>query len=517
MADMTMNDMLIPNMADPTYPHEYDFAPVVEQNYLMVYDFFDTLFKSLGKGSKTDPPTDDNLPLLPNTVPTNQSRFFQSYASVVLALKQAAINLRDSDKRLMPLIQDAKKTIDDGKVAINALIDEVNAAAPKYPPTGITESDYIVTYITTVFKDGEKALNDLKTRLEQAAADVKDPTDDGSDKTLSSDPKDIDTGNYDTEDPGNTTTDDSAYTPPAIDTGDADTGTDTTNGLGSTTGDSSDTSGVGDNLQNAIDKLENAGTGSTDTPTTPAVDSGSSGTGSMMDSMLPMMMAQAGQRNAADSDLNSRRDELDPNRYEQYPGAAVPVTAQPAVAQPATAAPAAANTAPPQASSSQPVGAPVRVADADGSVVYTFPDGRTQKVSAIVAQVLDGAFGNASGTDAQKAYEKTTSKWTDKKQIGAKVDPYQLMTGDVATWDNRTAILVVFPAEDGGTLEAIVNGQLKQFTPEMADTAGEFGTFTGFSHPNGIELASGDKNATPTVPGAGDPSAAAIPVVAAPV
>ncbi|MGY4098673.1 hypothetical protein ACW2Q0_03785 [Nocardia sp. R16R-3T] len=527
--DIEMHKMLIPDMAAPNYPHEYDFAPIIAENYYLLWDFFDTVYKSLGKGSKTDPPTNDNLPLLPNTVPHGQSRFFESYAVLVLRFNQKMTDLRDKDIVLAPIIQAAKTTIDDGKKAINATIDEVNDAAPKYPPKGISESDYIVSYTTKAFEDGETALDRVKTNMEQAAKDIKNPDDskDDSGKTPSPDPKDLNTGNYDDNDPGNSNANDNAYTPPPIDAG-TGTGSGTEAGTGTGTGDGTRDTASGINnadqkLQDAIDKLGNGstGSGSTTTPNNPDNYSGSgmdSGMGSGLDSMLPMMMMQAMQRNQADPDLNDRRDEVDPNRYNQYPGAAVPVNASPTVAQPAaaTTAAAAASTPPSNATSTQPAVAPGRTPDADGSVLYPFPNGKTQKVSAIVAQGLDAAFGNASGTDAQQAYEKTTAKWSDKKQIGTKIDPYQAMTGDVAIWDNRTAIVVIWPSEDGGTMDAIVNGQLVPLVSHMSDSAGDFGTFNGFAHPNGIELATGDKGAAPAVPGTGDPSAAAVPVVAAP-
>ncbi|MFF7945117.1 hypothetical protein ACFZC5_36060 [Nocardia gamkensis] len=249
----------------------------------------------------------------------------------------------------------------------------------------------------------------------------------------------------------------------------------------------------------------------------PDLDSG----GSMMGSLTQMMMQQAMMRNLADNDLNNRRaqfaaphpdDEVEP---VGQPVVAAPVTAQPAMAaaptSTSTSAPVEHATAPSTPGTSQPEsGLHVRKPEADGSVTYTFPDGRTQKVSATVAQALDAAFGNASGTDAQAAYAKTPARWSDTKNIGNRVDPYQLMTGDVATWENRTAVLVVFGDGGGGTLEAIVNGKLQPFVAEMHDNAGEFGHFSGFTHPRDIELAtSADGAGAPVTTGTPDPSVSA--------
>ncbi|MGO4617637.1 hypothetical protein AB4305_27450 [Nocardia sp. 2YAB30] len=323
-----------------------------------------------------------------------------------------------------------------------------------------------------------------------------------------------------------------AYTPPAVNTGDDPTNPgnigDLENGS-SQTPDPVGTNSTADNgLQRAIDTLENQAA-------TPAVNASypggvNSGLGSMggmgMGDLMGTAMQMMAMKNMT-AGLDDRRSGLDPGRFDEDlinpvtpPSVTAPAPVQPAtVATPASTAPTH-SAAPSTPWSSQPAnGVPGRTPGADGSVLYTFPDGRTQKVSAMVAQALDGAFGNASGTDAQKAYEKTPAKWSDKKQIGARVDPYQLMTGDVATWDKRSAILVVFGSEEGGTLEAVVNGALKPFVPEMSDSAGEFGQFSGFVHPKGIELAAPkDGDVPPAMPGTPDQSAnAAVPIVAAPV
>lgn len=160
----------------------------------------------------------------------------------------------------------------------------------------------------------------------------------------------------------------------------------------------------------------------------------------------------------------------------------------------------------PGVTSSQTGGTPPRTPGEDGGVEYTFPDRPPQTVSPTVASGLDAAFANIKGTDAQEAYADTDAKWTDPEKIGARVEPYLLMTGDVATWDERTAV-VVFGVGEEATLEVIVDGKLVPFTPEMSDSAGEFGQFTGFRHPPGIELEAGDKTGDAAVP-AGDQQSA---------
>ncbi|NKY59816.1 hypothetical protein [Nocardia flavorosea] len=252
----------------------------------------------------------------------------------------------------------------------------------------------------------------------------------------------------------------------------------------------------------------------------------------MWSSMLPMILSQAMMRGATDTDLAGRRADIDPSRYDRERAITAAPPAPPAAAAapnpgatpwskpsaPVTAAPAQTHTGPPSgATAPSTISAPPRSQNPDGSVVYTFPDGRTQKVSPTVADVLDKAFGNIKTTDAQEAYAQTPAKWTDKKEIGQRVDPYQLITGDVAVWDDRTAVLVVFGSGEEGTLEVVVDGELQPYSPEMKDSTGEFGQFVGFMHPPGIEAGGGkDRSADGAAATDQQSNGADMPIVAAP-
>ncbi|UGT69522.1 hypothetical protein LTT66_04810 [Nocardia gipuzkoensis] len=538
MADM--HPMLMPDrkkIQEGNYPAEWVFSVFTDSCFKTLYQNFDGIWKSLGKDSKSDPPKAPEVP----QVPPASVGSFTNYAEVAVKLQRSYTDLNGNVTKLVNSIRESGKWSEAGQKATNKVIDErVVAMAPTAPPQGIQIDNYILTWVTDANDSLASEIDTVKQGQSGVAKDIDDQTKmikelqdqikklEAAAKNPAATPPAVDTSNWPTT-PGVTdptippAVDNSAF-PPGLD------GLDDPTSPGTTLPDL-DTPGSPGSTGQTPSSLDPSGTtpGVT-TPTTPSVPqtpvSSPMGSGmDMMSSMLPMMMQQAMMRNMADRDLNSRREELDPRRFEDEldpvspPPVTAPVTAQPATVQTATTAPATQHSGAPTGtpSSTQPTVAPGRTPGADGSVIYTFPDGRTQKVSAMVAQALDGAFGNASGTDAQKAYEKTPAKWSDKKQIGDRVDPYQLMTGDVATWDKRTAILVVFGSDEGGTLEAVVNGELKPFTPEMSDGAGEFGQFAGFVHPKGIELtAPAEGGAPPATPGSADQSAnAAMPVVAA--
>jgi hypothetical protein len=501
--------------------------------YMKLPGQFQGYFDSCGNGdeNKGTPP---DLPPPPQVKDHAELAGIPNYGKTAASLSQTAALIDDSAKAIAPQAKKTEAISIAAQKAVNAGIDMITNAAPTLPKPGMKEDQHIYEFcneaiqsVANAFDEAGNANKDVKNNVDQESAKLKELED--QIKKLQQENADLKQKLLDPptvpQVPTTPTTpfDPNAVTPiddnskvPGLDNLDPNTpGLD----VGKTpTGQSLD-----DKVQKALDGINSSTNPSSTTPASVPNAAAMSPAGSgmdMMSSLLPMMMSQMMNRGQSDTDLNSRRNEYDPYYDQVGPGPAAVTPAQPAV-QPATSAPSApTKTAPPtNAQSSQPpTGMPGRTPNADGTVVYTFPDGRTQKVSATVAQALDAAFGNASGTDAQAAYAKTPAKWSDKKQIGTPVDPYQLMTGDIAVWDGRTAILVVFPSEEGGTLEAIVNGQIKQFTAEMSDSAGEFGQFVGFSHPHGIEAtAPGDTDKTSGMPVTGDPSAsAAMPAVAAP-
>ncbi|GGL40497.1 hypothetical protein GCM10011588_64050 [Nocardia jinanensis] len=245
----------------------------------------------------------------------------------------------------------------------------------------------------------------------------------------------------------------------------------------------------------------------------PMTSAASDGMGSALQSMLlpQMMQAMMGRnRQAPQGDPGkARRD--DRGRAEDEaalaaaprPAPAANVPAAQAPGQPVAAPSGDAKTVSTRPDAGPPPGKPLpATAPADkGNVVYTFPDGRTQEVSAVVARALDTAFGNAAGTDARAAYTGTAAEWTDPKRIGRRVDPNELMTGDIGVWEERTALLIAFDDED--TLEAVVDGALVTVAEltQMRDGAGEFGGFVGIFHPPGIEKVA-DESAATAVPAA---------------
>ncbi|WP_280233637.1 hypothetical protein [Nocardia cyriacigeorgica] len=229
---------------------------------------------------------------------------------------------------------------------------------------------------------------------------------------------------------------------------------------------------------------------------------------------FPGMNDQMARRNELDRDLARRREELDSHRDKPRDIVPPRSAAQQVAAQAPGANPGAANaqhvgpnpnvTAAPGAGTPPPGQTPGPVPNADGKVQFDFPGRPPLMVSPVVHSGMTAAVANKKGIDAKAAYANTAAKWNDDKKIGMRIDPSKLSAGDVVSWKDGTAIVVVWPKGEGGadaapaistdasagstdTLEIIANGELQIVTGDMMKDDGPYGAFNGFFHPNGVD------------------------------
>lgn len=477
------------------------------------------------------------------------SQVFENYSVVAAQLSQAFTAMQEADLALTEHVKEAKELRDGAQDAFETLIEELKLQAAKYPEGDMSEDEYVLSYVATAMQNvttlmeraaqeeadgpGSKVeqeaskLKEVQAALDKANAQIKDL------QNRLSYPTPITQPQMPAYPPPVTTPDLSGIkTPDGTNPGTVPTpiGLDPNKPGGINPPDIGKPDDIDppDIDPPGIDQPGGIGTpppGAPGAMPPGAGMGGDMGMGMMMQQMMQQMMMAAQQRRMqemAERDMDRQRGDLERTRFQQPPPPVPP--AAPAAPTQNTVQPAAAtNNAPPTgASSTQPMGgAPTRTPGADGLVDYTYPDGRTQKVSPTVAQALDKAFDNKAGTDAQAAYAETPAKWSDKKDIGGRVDPSQLMTGDVGVWTDREAVLIVFGPDEGNTLEAVVAGEIVTLNTDddgMNDKDGSFGQFEGFAHPKGIEAVAADDAAAKTAPGtpaSDDPAAGAAAAAAA--
>ena len=531
--------LYVPDAFGHDYPEGKQYEILPTSRNLVDHDLLDAVTKNwntLGSGHTADlPEPGDVKQVAPISMADMRSEAMTNYS-------QKSETLRNIFSTAQQTYIDVKKGFKDSTKWRTAfqenmvnLIKDMNTAAVTPPDPSISENEYIMTYVGSGIEDSASKLKDTLDKMEGSANTIKDQakqieglTNDLKDQKAISDKLQKEIDALKKQGAGSPTG--SPYDPTQVQPVNTGTGTGTGTGAddtwkpvdlgadgtindGASTGTGtggSDGSGTGTGTVGSADP------GSTTPTSTSPVSAetpysgmgtgvGSSGLGDMMNQLGPwMQQLQEQEMMRRMLEQNGQNGQL-----QQQPLAPQPAVApqpQPQAQPAATTAPGApaASTPPPGASSSQP-GQPAgtvpgHTPGTDGMVDYTFPDGRTQKVTAVAAQGLDAAFGNQSGTDAQAAYAKTPAKWSDKKQIGDAKDPNDVMTGDVAVWKDRTAVVVKFGTPDsGGTLEAVIGGKLQELTSDnlnqMSDSAGEFGEFSGFSHPHGIEAsAAGDQS-----------------------
>jgi hypothetical protein len=567
-----MPTFFVPDQDDPRWPKDIlSISPQIEawlddSSSKGVLGILTSDWNHFGKGTKTNPPSSGSVPKV--SVSQAESSMFQNYLQVASSLQQYFDQLQQADIAIVAPIIKSGEASTTGQSDIASLITTLSTSAAQPPSNGQNEDQWIISYMSSGLQTESSTMSTANSSQASAASSADSTTSDvtaleneikalnSAIGTLNDKVNSLGNGGYGNSSGfsyGGTSTNAGAsinysslfpssgsYGGSYTSTGGYNTG----GSYGSSYG-----SGLASELQNAIDSLQNSA-------------SGSSGTGSdlssLMDSMmLPSMFNQMNGRNNNDSDLNNRRDQLNSNGEQS--ATPPPVSQSPASVQ-ATQQPAApAPSATPGTSSSQPtVTAPHQ--NSDGSVTYTFEDGRTQQVSVVVAQILDAARANKTGTDALAAYAKTPVKVPDVKHMGDPADPSQLITGDNGTWaadassdpggssapggasgpggasapgtssssgasqgGGRTAIVVVFPPDQSnatGSLEVIVDGKLQPFTPQMSDSQGDFGQFAGFFHPQGVVAPASPTptgvSAGPMAPVSTDPTGSAAPAVAAP-
>ncbi|MGO4617636.1 hypothetical protein AB4305_27445 [Nocardia sp. 2YAB30] len=536
-------------MPDPAkLPDGLTLLPAIQGQYKGLPDIYLGNWKSFGDGKESALPEKRPAGEVSNPERAN----IETYPKWVADLDSWYEGLRGLDARIIKIAGKTSDLCKQGRKDIGGVIESLTAMAKVDPrslekiqqfvqdqildasilqslaASGLSEDTYVMTMVestmmnlTNVMSEYTNAFDELGKEAEkekptdkkpaaaQAPAVPKPAAEQANDNPYNAPYIAPSTGS-----PGATSTGNDFSMPPAWEwdssSGSQSNGSATEAGSSSTATDPASTK--------AATGTESSRSASpTSTPTQSAASPASS-MGS--DFTLPYMVQQAlanrgnGDRpNSKNSnDYRGEREEA-PQMVTGAPAspAQTPQAAQATQATQATSSGPAATTASPGRASA--VAASMRTSDGDGSVVYTFPDGRTQRVSTVVAQALDAAFGNAAGTDARGAYSKTPFTLPVDRPVGTPIDPYQLMTGDIATWGQREpveaavgdgqrlAIVVSFGTDSGVPPEVILDGKLQQFAAKMHDSNGEFGPFAGFVHPAGIEI---------TTPG---PDAAAAPMV----
>lgn len=128
-------------------------------------------------------------------------------------------------------------------------------------------------------------------------------------------------------------------------------------------------------------------------------------------------------------------------------------------------------------------GAPPAVTSPGAMVDYALPDTSTVQVSSTVAEALQRQQQNVA-IDAAAAYSGTPGESTPNHPWSTINDVAQLKTGDVAQWENHSALIV----NNQNGLQILDNGQLVPLDPNNPPLIEKYRNFAGYFHPTGMDV-----------------------------
>ncbi|MFJ9370085.1 hypothetical protein ACIRRA_37485 [Nocardia sp. NPDC101769] len=543
-------------MPEPNYlkakgEKRFILDPNLVKRYLNLPDqVFIPAYNSLGSGNTMPPPTPPNLSTsdASATAAGMAGQALAGYQAFATKLNSLQTELTALEKKIPPITAATAEIAQNARQSINHIINTMSANATMTPQSADQdENTWVMTFVGMATGDLSTAMDQARTDLSDnangtqaltnqvsaladqiTAGKLQEASDTAALKSLLGAGGGAGNGNTGNGSVGNSAADllkDLGLSQPGgSDSGkiggsnspNGNDGNSSTLGNGSdTTGNSSGTTGNG----GPNDPIGDSTGGTGNIPTQVGSTQDGYNASSMPDlaslemlSTIPNLLSSMNQGFGPDPALNAAY------RMPQSPLPAAPLTPQPGTTP---TAPIAASLAPQSVSpdghnpGTPPSAASVMPApDADGGVLYTYPDGKSQRVCVTVWKALDAAFHNPTVLDARQAYDKTSSSWSDDKHIGDPKDPYELITGDVVVWQDppKTAIVRrLGGAGDDDQIEVIVDKRVQTYAEEMSDSTGSFKGFGGFARPRGItepgKTADSDSS-TPTGLPTDDPSAA---------
>ncbi|MFE3261048.1 hypothetical protein ACFXPS_38790 [Nocardia sp. NPDC059091] len=534
-----------PNILKASWPKKFTLDPNLVKRYLNLPDqVFIPAYNSLGTGKTTPPPA----PPTPSTSDASASaagmagQTLAGYQEFAARLNSLQTELTALEAKIPPITTATADIAQNARQSINNIINTMSTNATKRPLSeDQDENTWVMNFVGTATGDFQTAMKQAHTALSDnangtqaltdrvnaltdqiAAGKQQEATDTASLKSLLGAGGGAGNGKL-----GNGSADNSAedllknlgLSKP----GDSDSGkiggSTGNDGNSNTLGNGSDTTGNSSGTTGNNGSISDSTGGTGNIPTQAGSTQDGYNASSMPDltslemlSTLPTLFNSMNQGFGRDPALDAAY------RMPQQPLPAAPLTPQPgttptaavsAQMAPQSVSPDGTNPGSP-ASTASVMPAP----DADGGVLFTFPDGKSQRVCATVWKALDAAFHNPAVLDARQAYDKTSASWSDDKQIGDPKDPYELITGDVVVWQDPPKTAIVRRLDGAGEddqIEVIVDKRVQTYAEEMSDSTGSFKGFAGFARPRGITepgKAAGSDSPTGTGLPTDDPSAA---------
>ncbi|WP_280489699.1 hypothetical protein [Nocardia carnea] len=150
-------------------PAELTGASAVGEMYLSLPGYLCSVWKSFGDGERTAPPA----PELPEKASGTETAGVPDYTEKAEQLNTVMAGFAELDANAVKLIaKGAGRVSDEGRLAVDALIDTVNARAGEALPPGTSVSVHALDVVNDAFGQGREILAQAITANQQISGDV---------------------------------------------------------------------------------------------------------------------------------------------------------------------------------------------------------------------------------------------------------------------------------------------------------------------------------------------------------
>jgi hypothetical protein len=166
--------LLIPDQDDPAFPAKYFYAKSVQADYEGVLpQTVGAFWDSFGDPPRAgDVPTPVGVAQVADLAAEESSLSGDEYRRRVGQLRATYLRVQQTHRQVVELARASAANSRKGQAAIGEVIKSINDAAPRVPPGGMTETEWVLAYTDSALEEGSRALDEALSAQQRLAADI---------------------------------------------------------------------------------------------------------------------------------------------------------------------------------------------------------------------------------------------------------------------------------------------------------------------------------------------------------